>query len=172
VGQTGVMARTWLSIRVDLVHGRGQSLWPRPGRVFAARRTHTFLQLGEAIDTAFARWDRSHLTLFRLPDEHELYGPIAWEDPPENATFAGAPRSAPPFSQPPACRATTAHRLLRRLPLRAETVSRRIVERETIIGSRSACTGTVMFSSAREEHSRGALVVAHGESLCDVDAEV
>ena len=89
VGETGVMARTWLSIRVDLIHGGGQNLWPRPGRVFAARRTHTFLQLGEAIDTAFARWDRSHLTLFRLPDEHELYGPIAWEDPPENATFAG-----------------------------------------------------------------------------------
>lgn len=83
------MARTWLSIRVDLIHGGGQNLWPRPGRVFAARRTHTFLQLGDAIDTAFARWDRSHLTLFRLSDEHELYGPFAWEDPPENATFAG-----------------------------------------------------------------------------------
>jgi len=84
------MARTWLSIRVDLIHGGGQNIWPRPGRVFGASRTHTFLQLGDAIDTAFARWDRSHLTLFGLPGKHELYGPIAWEEPPEKATFAGA----------------------------------------------------------------------------------
>ena len=26
------MARTWLSIRVELVSGRGEDLWPRPGR--------------------------------------------------------------------------------------------------------------------------------------------
>jgi len=25
------MMRTWLSIRVDLVEGRGERLWPRPG---------------------------------------------------------------------------------------------------------------------------------------------
>jgi hypothetical protein len=31
-----VMARTWLSIRVDLVSGRGEDYWPRPGRIFAA----------------------------------------------------------------------------------------------------------------------------------------
>jgi hypothetical protein len=79
------MARTWLSIRVDLIHGGGQNLRPRPGRVFAASRTHTFLQLGDAIDTAFARWDRSHLTLFGLPDKYELYGPTAWDEPPENS---------------------------------------------------------------------------------------
>lgn len=83
------MARTWLSIRVELIHGAGQNLWPRPARVFAASRTHTFAQLGDAIDTAFARWDRSHLTLFHLPDKQDLYGPIAWEDPWENSVFAG-----------------------------------------------------------------------------------
>lgn len=44
--------RSWLSIRVDLVQGRGQTLWPRPGRVFAAAWSHTFLQLSDAIDTA------------------------------------------------------------------------------------------------------------------------
>ncbi len=55
------MARTWLSIRVDLVAGRGKDLWPRPGRIFAASRTHTFKQLADAIDDAFARWDRAHL---------------------------------------------------------------------------------------------------------------
>ena len=55
------MARTWLSIRVDLVEGHGEEFWPRPGRIFAAARSHTFKQLADAIDDAFARWDRSHL---------------------------------------------------------------------------------------------------------------
>jgi hypothetical protein len=63
-----VMARTWLSIRVDLVSGRGEDFWPRPGRVFAAARSHRFSQLADAIDTAFARWDRSHLNKFELAD--------------------------------------------------------------------------------------------------------
>ena len=62
------MARTWLSIQVELVHGRGEDLWPRPGRVFAAARSHSFLQLAQAIDTAFARWDLSHLHMFTLAD--------------------------------------------------------------------------------------------------------
>jgi Plasmid pRiA4b ORF-3-like protein len=60
------MAPTWLSIRVDLVSGRGEDFWPRPGRVFAAARSHRFGQLAEAIDTAFARWDRAHLYQFEL----------------------------------------------------------------------------------------------------------
>lgn len=83
------MARTWLSIRVDLIEGAGRTFWPRPGRVFAAARTHTFTHLGDAIDTAFARWDRSHLTLFHLADGSDLYGPIRWEDPWEGSRFAG-----------------------------------------------------------------------------------
>jgi hypothetical protein len=62
------VARTWLSIRVDLVEGHGEHLWPRPGRIFAAARTHTFEQLADAIDDAFARWDRSHLQEFTLDD--------------------------------------------------------------------------------------------------------
>jgi hypothetical protein len=60
------VARTWLSIRVELVSGGGQDLWPRPGRIFAAARTHSFAMLGDAIDDAFARWDRSHLQEFTL----------------------------------------------------------------------------------------------------------
>jgi hypothetical protein len=55
------MARTWFSIRVDLVEGHGERFRPRPGRIFAAARTHTFAQLADAIDDAFTRWDRSHL---------------------------------------------------------------------------------------------------------------
>lgn len=62
------MARTWLSIRVDLISGRGEDYWPRPGRVFAAGRAHRFSQLADAIDTAFARWDRAHLCKFELGD--------------------------------------------------------------------------------------------------------
>jgi len=60
------MARTWLSIRVDLVEGHGEQYWPRPGRIFAAARSHSFRQLADAIDDAFARWDRSHLQEFTL----------------------------------------------------------------------------------------------------------
>ncbi|MGZ6526612.1 MAG: IS1096 element passenger TnpR family protein [Actinomycetota bacterium] len=62
------MSRAWLSIRVDLIEGRGLDFWPRPGRRFAAARTHTFAGLATAIDDAFARWDRSHLHAFELQD--------------------------------------------------------------------------------------------------------
>ena len=50
------MGRTCLSIRIDLVEGHGEHLWPRPGRIFAAARSHTFAQLARAIDDAFARF--------------------------------------------------------------------------------------------------------------------
>jgi hypothetical protein len=69
------MSKTWLSIRVELVGGRGQRLWPRPGRTFAASRTHSFEALAYAIDDAFARWDRSHLYGFHLDSERWI-GPL------------------------------------------------------------------------------------------------
>ncbi|WP_405763994.1 plasmid pRiA4b ORF-3 family protein [Actinacidiphila glaucinigra] len=71
------MARTWLSVRVELVSGQGGDLWPRPGRVFAAARTHSFGQLAEAIDQAFARWDLSHLHMFTLADGIGV-SPLEW----------------------------------------------------------------------------------------------
>lgn len=75
------MARTWLSIRVDLVEGHGEHLWPRPGRIFAAARSHTFAQLAEAIDDAYARWDRAHLHDFSLADGTRLTTPYGdWEE--------------------------------------------------------------------------------------------
>ena len=75
------MARTWWSIQVDLVEGHGEHYWPRPGRIFAAARTHTFEQLADAIDDAFARWDRSHLQEFTLPDGVRLSMPDPeWDD--------------------------------------------------------------------------------------------
>ena len=74
------MSRTWLSIRVDLVEGHGERYWPRPGRIFAAARSHTFRQLADAIDDAFARWDRSHLQEFTLTGPTRLGRPDRdWE---------------------------------------------------------------------------------------------
>src|SRR5260370_4008226 len=63
-----IAARNWLSIRVELVEGRGVRYWPRPGRLFAAAKSHSYGQLATAIDDAFARWDRSHLHEFELTD--------------------------------------------------------------------------------------------------------
>lgn len=58
----------WLSVRVELIEGRGEHLWPRPGRLLAAAANHSFAQLATAIDDAFARWDRAHLHEFELGD--------------------------------------------------------------------------------------------------------
>lgn len=63
---------SWLSIRVELVEGRGMRYWPRPGRLFAASKMHSFSQLATAIDDAFARWDRSHIHEFQLSDGTRL----------------------------------------------------------------------------------------------------
>jgi hypothetical protein len=62
------MPRTWLAISVELLGGRGETLWPTPRRVFAVGPSHTFTDLAVAIDAAFARWDLSHLRVFTLPD--------------------------------------------------------------------------------------------------------
>ncbi|MCV7194324.1 UPF0158 family protein [Mycolicibacterium brumae] len=62
------MARTWLSVTVELLGGGGTDLWPWPGRIFAVGPAHTFSDLAEAINDAFARWDRSHLSMFNLAD--------------------------------------------------------------------------------------------------------
>ncbi|MDQ4504081.1 hypothetical protein [Sinomonas sp. ASV322] len=62
------MAKTWLSIRVELIGGRGEQLWPRPGRIFAASTAHTLLDLATAIDIAFARWDHAHQHEFEFAD--------------------------------------------------------------------------------------------------------
>ncbi|MDE1672024.1 IS1096 element passenger TnpR family protein [Nocardia gipuzkoensis] len=50
-------------------------MWPRPGRIFAASRGHTFAQLATAIDDGFARWDRSHLHEFDLGGGHRVGEP-------------------------------------------------------------------------------------------------
>lgn len=73
------MARTWLTIQVELVSGRGEFYWPRPGRVFVARRSFTFRQLATAINLAFGRWELAHLHRFVLGDGTEIV-PVAWWD--------------------------------------------------------------------------------------------
>ena len=73
------MARTWLSVRVELVSGRGVDLWPRPGRIFAAARSHTFAELAQAIDGAFARWDLAHMHMFTLADSTRVTTHRHWD---------------------------------------------------------------------------------------------
>jgi len=69
------MARRWMSVRVELLGGRGEHLWPYPGRVFAVGPAHTFADLARAINNAFARWDLSHLSLFTLADGRVVTDP-------------------------------------------------------------------------------------------------
>lgn len=74
------MARTWLSIRVDLVEGQARPLWPRPGRVMLARPGMTFRMLADAVNDAFARWDLSHLHAFTLADGTRITIKGPWDD--------------------------------------------------------------------------------------------
>lgn len=85
VWHDGAMAgrRTWLSITVELIEGRGSTMWPRPGRVFAVSKQHTFEQFAVAIDDGFARWDRAHLHEFHLFEPGETFEamPVRVADP-------------------------------------------------------------------------------------------
>ncbi len=82
--------RTWWSITVELVEGRGRHVWPRPGRTMAAAPHHSFKQFATAIDDAFARWDRSHRHEFHFPNPDDPTGRYervgrpdgSWDDPP------------------------------------------------------------------------------------------
>ncbi|MCU1515944.1 MAG: hypothetical protein JWQ75_665 [Pseudarthrobacter sp.] len=87
-----VMARTWLSVTVELLGGRGEELWPWPGRVFAVGPAHTFLDLANVINDAFARWDRSHLSVFTLADGRVITDE---ETGAEIAVSIGGPITAP-----------------------------------------------------------------------------
>lgn len=75
------MARTWLSIEVELVGGmHAHDLWPRPGRVLLARPGMTFRVLAEAINDAFARWEQSHLHAFTLADGARVAMRTPWDE--------------------------------------------------------------------------------------------
>ncbi|MFI5959827.1 hypothetical protein [Cryptosporangium sp. NPDC051539] len=60
--------RNWLAIQVEVIAGSGSPLWPRPGRLFAVARSHSFAEFGTAIDTALARWDVPKQADFVLAD--------------------------------------------------------------------------------------------------------
>ena len=86
------MARTWLSVTVELIGGRGEELWPWPGRILAVGPSHTFMNLTDAINDAFGRWDRSHISMFTLADGQVITDQSTGA---EMATSAGGPISAP-----------------------------------------------------------------------------
>lgn len=61
-----------MTVRVELVSGRGMDLDPSPGRVFVVGPINTFGDLADAIDLHFARWDLGHLHVFRLEDGRQI----------------------------------------------------------------------------------------------------
>ncbi len=80
------MAARWLTIRIDLLGGRGEVLDAPAGRIMLVGPAHTFEQLADAINTAFARWDPAHLHVFELSDGRSIGYPdedaedLAWLD--------------------------------------------------------------------------------------------
>ena len=58
----------WLQVRVELEGSAAIACDPPPGRIVIVGPGHTFAQLAETIDGAFARWDLAHLHAFELPD--------------------------------------------------------------------------------------------------------
>ena len=61
--------RNWLAVQVELITGLGRPLWPRPGRLFAVARSHSFAEFAAAIDQALGRWDPSKPAEFVLDDD-------------------------------------------------------------------------------------------------------
>ena len=57
---------TWMVIRVELLSGVGRDFEPPPGRDFLVSSQHTFRAFADAINSAFARWELSHLHAFRI----------------------------------------------------------------------------------------------------------
>jgi Plasmid pRiA4b ORF-3-like protein len=81
------VAKTWLQIRVELLGTAGTDLAQPPGRILIVGPGHTFAQLADAINQAFARWDLSHLHEFELADGRRIGFPddefapeLVWED--------------------------------------------------------------------------------------------
>jgi Plasmid pRiA4b ORF-3-like protein len=75
----------WLQVQVELEGSAELPCDPPPGRIVIVGPGHTFLQLAETIDAAFARWDLAHLHAFELPD----------------GRFVGLPDGGPPLGEQP-----------------------------------------------------------------------
>lgn len=81
------MPKSWVTIRVRLLGGAGIECDPPPGRIMLVGPRHTFADLAEAIDAAFARWDLSHLHMFELADGRVMGEPDSdWDDRVEDET--------------------------------------------------------------------------------------
>lgn len=94
--------RSWLLVRVELLGREHDLLEQPPGRVLLVGPRHTFAHLAEAIDTAFARWDRGHLHEFAVADGRRL-GPLGDDDDDElvddrSVTVSSVAESFPTFS--------------------------------------------------------------------------
>lgn len=57
---------TWMVIRVELLSGAGHEFELPPGRDFLVSSQHTFREFANAINSAFARWELSHLHAFYI----------------------------------------------------------------------------------------------------------
>ena len=57
---------------MELLGGLDIECDPPPGRVFAVGPAVTFETLADAINSAFGRWDLSHLHVFELADGREI----------------------------------------------------------------------------------------------------
>ncbi len=82
----------------------GEDYDPGSGRILLVGPDHTFADLHEATETAFARWDRSHLHQFTLADGRRVGLPDPDQDQPGHApheertlTPAGALTKGEPF---------------------------------------------------------------------------
>lgn len=64
-----------MTIRVTLLGAGGIECDPPPGRTMLVGPQHTFADLAEGIDAAFARWDLSQLHMFQLADGREISTP-------------------------------------------------------------------------------------------------
>lgn len=64
----------WLTVRVVLLGRDGEPPGPESGRILLVRADHTFADLADAIDTAFARWDLTP------PHAFEVAGRHVWSD--------------------------------------------------------------------------------------------
>jgi hypothetical protein len=92
------MARTWLTITVELLSGIYAECDPARGRVFLVGPRHTFQQLARAINVGFARWDHSHLYDFELADGNIVGFPdtdFGEEDVLDHATTKVLDRAGP-----------------------------------------------------------------------------
>jgi hypothetical protein len=89
-----VVSKRWLSIRVELISGRGGSIDSPPGRVFAVPPSTSFEDLAQAVDTAFGRWDFGHLRCFTLADGTEVSDPESNEES-VSAPFGTIPKTMP-----------------------------------------------------------------------------